>query len=77
MDEEKQRLEAAGYAFDIDEKPITEPGARVSTYHTVIISFQGETLGTRSEISRERALERALQFAEKHRQGGNPKSILH
>lgn len=77
MNEEKQKLEAAGYSFDVEEKPITEPDARAGTYHVVIISFQGETLGTRSEISRERALQRAVLFAEKHRQGGEPKSLWH
>lgn len=76
MDEERQKLEADGYTFDVEEKPITEPDATATTYHTVTISFQGETLGTRSEVSREHALQRAIQFAEKHRQGGSPKSLM-
>jgi len=77
MNEEKRKLEAAGYAFDVEEKPVTEPGASAERYHVVFVTFQGETLGTRSEVTRERALERAIQFAEKHRQGGNPKSLRH
>ena len=76
MNEEKQKPEAAGYAFDVEEKPITKPDARAERYHVVTVSFQGETLGTRSEVSWERALERAIQFAQKHRQGGNPKSLM-
>jgi len=77
MNEEKQKLEAAGYAFDVEERPVTEPGARAEKYHVVFVTFQGETLGTRSEVSRERALERAIRFAEKHRLGGSPKSLMH
>jgi hypothetical protein len=66
MNDEQQRLEKLGYAFDVEERPVTEPGSKSTTYFTVAVRYHDKILGTRSELRRDRALERALNFAQEH-----------
>ncbi len=65
-DEQRRRLEAKGYSFDVKEEPVTEPKSDADHFYRVTISHEGVLLGTRSEMQRERALERAYNFAQKH-----------
>lgn len=68
MSNEQQELEAAGYTFHVQEQqPVTEQSLP-TTYYVVSIGYKGEPLGTRSELKRERALARALQFARAHQE---------
>jgi hypothetical protein len=76
MYHERERMESLGYRFEIDEEPVTEPGSTADTYYVVTILRDGEVLGTRSEINYDHALERAIEFAEKHNQGGEPKGLM-
>ncbi len=66
MNEEQQALERLGYEFYIEEKPITDPQSDRSTYFMVSVLWRGEPVGTRSELERDRAMERALALAKKH-----------
>jgi hypothetical protein len=72
----KDHLEEMGYVFEIDEEPVTEPGSTAESYFVVTIVHHGDILGTRSEITQERALERALEFAQKHSEGQRPKGLM-
>ena len=75
-DEERKQLEKLGYRFEVLEEPVTGRKSTADTYHRVVIRFGGEVLGTRSEIERERALARAYDFARKHNQGEDPRSLM-
>jgi hypothetical protein len=76
MYHERERMEELGYRFEIDEEPVTEPGSNAESYFVVTILRDGEVLGTRSEINYDHALERAIEFAEKHSQGEKPTGIM-
>jgi hypothetical protein len=76
MMHEKEILESRGYVFEIDEEPVTEPDSEAVSYFVVTILRNGEILGTRSEMTQERALERAVEFAQKHTQGGTPRGLM-
>lgn len=66
MNEEQQAQERLGYEFYIEEKPITDPQSDRTTYFTVTVHWRGEPVGTRSELERDKAMERALALARKH-----------
>jgi len=74
-DDERRQLEKKGYAFEVKEEPITEPGSTADHFYRVTIKHQGVVLGTRSEMRRERALERAYHFAQKHEDGQEPRGL--
>lgn len=75
-DDQRRRLEAKGYSFDVKEEPITEPKSDADRFYRVTISYEGVVLGTRSELRRERALERAYDFAQKHADGQEPRGLM-
>jgi len=75
MEEDVRELEKLGYSFDVQEMPITEEGIQ-GVYYQVTILHRGLKLGTRSELRRERALERAYQFARRHSAGEDPRKIV-
>jgi hypothetical protein len=76
MDEVREELEKAGYSFDVAEEPVTEPESQFESYCRVTIRHRGVALGTRSEMTSERALARAYLFAEKHRQGEDVRTLM-
>lgn len=75
-EEERRKLEKKGYAFDVNEEPVTGSGSEADYFYRVTIKHQGVVLGTRSEIRRERALERAYDFARKHDDGQEPRGLI-
>lgn len=75
-DDQRRRLEAKGYSFDVKEERVTERGSDADHYYRVTIKHKGIVLGTRSEMGRERALERAYHFAQKHADGQEPRGLM-
>ena len=75
-DDQRRQLEAKGYSFDVKEEPVTEPGAEADQFYRVTIKHDGVVLGTRAELRRERALERAYEFAQKHDAGQEPRGLM-
>jgi len=75
-DDQRRQLEKKGYAFDVKDEPITEPGSDADHFYRVTIKHKGVVLGTRSEMRRERALERAYDFARQHADGQEPRGLI-
>jgi hypothetical protein len=67
-------LEKLGYSFEVREAPVTQEGAQ-GIFYQVAILHRGLKLGTRSEMQRGRALERAYRFARRHSEGEDPRKI--
>ena len=74
--QEQKELEKLGYRFEVLEQPVTGRKSTAESYHRVVIRLGDEVLGTRSELRRERALERAYKFAREHHQGEDPRSLM-
>lgn len=75
-DEARRQLEKKGYAFDVKEERVTEPGSDADHFYRVTITHNGVSLGTRSEMRRERALERACHFAQQHADSEEPRGLM-
>jgi hypothetical protein len=76
MAEELEKLRAKGYEFEVAEEPITEVASQYDVYYRVTIKHRGMILGTRSEVTRERAFERARLLAERHARGEDIRTLL-
>ncbi|MDX1506297.1 MAG: hypothetical protein R3221_11310 [Spongiibacter sp.] len=65
----RSELEAQGYSFEVREEPIHNEKSSSDRYYRVVVKYQGNVIGTRSEIQQEKALARAYAFAQEHRPG--------
>lgn len=63
---EKERFERLGYRFEVSQDTPMADNQGESNYFRVIVKFMGRKVGTRSEIDREAALERAVDLARLH-----------
>lgn len=73
MSEDRQRrLGQLGYSFNVTEKDVTDPRSQHKRYYTVAILQGSRVIGERSEMTYERALERAMDYAQQHHEGIEP-----
>lgn len=65
--QEREKLEKLNYSFDVEQEKVSHPeNSEHESYYRVTVSHNGVVIGTRSEIKKDRALERALSLARLH-----------